>query len=206
MVRYGLQKKRILWQCSMKSKRSSFLLTDKDKGRGREEKHLTRKPLDRRRAELWKPLAEELGVTWQSVDAMHWALGREEMARRADRLNPHSEQSLSSKGTAKKQTDFTDDSTGTLHFGGYRVHHFNATRPPRVQLPNPVAPQPIEATAGQATISNVDPDCSASSDRGKNGDMNLAAEGRRQVSPELYYRSRYRAVNSLLANVDQSCR
>ena len=36
------------------------------------------------KAELWQPLANELGVPWRSAEAMHWILGEREMARRAN--------------------------------------------------------------------------------------------------------------------------
>ncbi len=33
--------------------------------------------------DIWAPLAQELGVPWRSVEAMHWQLGELEMAHRA---------------------------------------------------------------------------------------------------------------------------
>ena len=33
--------------------------------------------------DIWTPLAKELQVPWRSAEAMHWALGEEDMARRA---------------------------------------------------------------------------------------------------------------------------
>lgn len=39
--------------------------------------------------DLWGPLAAELGVPWRSAEAMHWALGKDDMAHRAG-VNPFS--------------------------------------------------------------------------------------------------------------------
>ena len=38
------------------------------------------------KADLWQPLANELGVPWRSAEAMHWLLGEREMARRANTI------------------------------------------------------------------------------------------------------------------------
>lgn len=119
---------------------------------------------------------------------MHWALGEEEMARRAHELSSHSEQSRSFEEIAETIPESSYNAPGTEPFEGYRVHHFNATRPPQVQLPMPVTSQPIKATARQATlpsILNVDLDRSASSITGKNGEASLTVEGKRQVSPRV---------------------
>ena len=40
--------------------------------------------MSRMKAELWQPLANELGVPWRAAEAMHWLLGEREMARRAN--------------------------------------------------------------------------------------------------------------------------
>lgn len=40
----------------------------------------------RMKADLWQPLANELGVPWRSAEAMHWLLGEREMARRANTI------------------------------------------------------------------------------------------------------------------------
>ena len=133
-------------------------------------------------------MAEEFGVTWQSVDAMHWALGRDEMARRAREFNFDTQQRGNSEEAAGTKPDPSYDAPGTQNFEEYRVHHFNATRPPQVQLPKPVIPQPVKAIAGQATLPRVPIlglDRSASSIMGNNGEANLTAEGKRQVSPRV---------------------
>lgn len=39
--------------------------------------------------DLWGPIAAELGVPWRSAEAMHWALGKDDMAHRAG-VNPFS--------------------------------------------------------------------------------------------------------------------
>ena len=33
---------------------------------------------------MWNPIANELGVPWRAAEAMHWELGKQEMARRAN--------------------------------------------------------------------------------------------------------------------------
>ena len=146
-------------------------------------KNLTSTSLDRHRAEIWNPIAEELGVSWESVDAMHWALGKEDMALRAYERNAHSEHSGSSEESIKTKSNSTYSAPGTQQFEDYRVHHFNATRPPQVELPMSVK------KAEQATISNVsnvDLDRSASSTTGKQRAGNLVMEGRRHVSPMIF--------------------
>ena len=40
--------------------------------------------LRRLKSELWKPIASELGVPWRAAENMHWNLGEQEMARRAN--------------------------------------------------------------------------------------------------------------------------
>lgn len=40
----------------------------------------------RLKSELWKPIANELGVPWRACEAMHWALGEADMCRRANVL------------------------------------------------------------------------------------------------------------------------
>ena len=116
---------------------------------------------------------------------MHWALGREEMARRASELDPYSKQSGNSEEIAETNSKLLYSNPGTQNFEDYRVHHFNASKPPQVQLPMPATLQPVKATAGQVSLrgySDMDPNCSASSSTGKNGAANLTMEGKRQVS------------------------
>lgn len=36
------------------------------------------------KAEIWQPVASELGVPWRSCEAMHWIMGDKDMARRAN--------------------------------------------------------------------------------------------------------------------------
>ena len=49
--------------------------------------NLSMKPrltLSRLKPDLWNPIANELGVPWRAAEAMHWALGEQDMARRAN--------------------------------------------------------------------------------------------------------------------------
>ncbi|KAL6720139.1 hypothetical protein ACLMJK_002060 [Lecanora helva] len=39
---------------------------------------------DRLKQELWTPIAAELGVPWRAAEGMHWQLGKDDMARRAN--------------------------------------------------------------------------------------------------------------------------
>lgn len=136
---------------------------------------------------MWTPIAEELGVSWQSVDTMHWALGKEEMARRACELKSCLEETGNPEENAEMKPESSDSIPGTQQFEGYRVHHLNATRP-QVQLPLLVKPKPANVTAGQTTLPrtfNGDLDRSASTIMGKNGEANLTVEGKRQVSPRV---------------------
>ncbi|CAD6576993.1 MAG: hypothetical protein ASARMPRED_008088 [Alectoria sarmentosa] len=139
---------------------------------------------ERRKREFWSPIAEELGVTWQSVDAMHWALGKEKMVRRAYEPNSRFEKSGSSEEIVEEKSDSSYNAPSTQHFEEYRVHYFNATRPPQVQPSMPVTSQPTKTTAGQATIqraSTVDLSRSVFTNTVKNGEANFIVEGKRQA-------------------------
>ena len=149
----------------------------------RVERNLTSKRLDRRKAEMWSPIAKELGLSWKSIDAMHWALGKEEMALRAQESNPRSEHSGSFERNIKTKPESTYNAAGAQHFEDYRLHHFNATRPPQVRMPMPISPQPLKMTgpATTAKVSSLDLDHSSFTD--KNEEASLAGERKRQVSP-----------------------
>ncbi|KAL2052745.1 hypothetical protein ABVK25_006985 [Lepraria finkii] len=41
---------------------------------------------DRLKHDLWSPIANELGIPWRACEAMHWAMGEHEMARRANAI------------------------------------------------------------------------------------------------------------------------
>lgn len=132
----------------------------------------------KRTAEIWRPIAEELNVTWESVNEMHWAMGKDEMARRA------SEHQKTSEENAERKPDSAYTTSDTRRFEDFRVHHFNATQPPQVQLQLPVSYQPVKITAGQASIPSVSAlnlNRSASSVTGNNGEANLVHEKKRQA-------------------------
>ena len=169
-------------------------------------RYLTSTRSDRRKAEMWCPIAKELGLSWESVDAMHWGLGKEEMALRAQEVDLRSESSGSFERTIKTKPESTYSATGTQYFEDFRVHHFNATRPPQVRLPMPMSPQPLKMT-GPATIAKVstlDLDHSASSFMGKNEETSPAEERKRQVSPTS--KICVQTVYSLLVDTGTSCR
>ena len=148
-------------------------------------RNLTSECLDRRKAEMWYPIAKELGLSWESVDAMHWALGKEEMALRAQESNPRAEHSRSFQRTIETKPESTCNAAGAQHLEDYRVHHFNATRPPQVRLPMPISPQPLKITrpATTARVSKLYVDHAASSFMDQNEEASLAEERKRQVSP-----------------------
>ena len=125
-------------------------------------------------------------MPWQSVDLMHWVLGKEELTRRAHGLISEPEHFRSVEETPGLKADPSYYTPATQPFEEYRLHHFNATRPPQLQLPMPITSQPTNATARQAavpSISNLDLDRSALSIVGKKGETTLTVEGKRQVSP-----------------------
>ena len=130
-------------------------------------------------------------MTWESVDAMHWALGREEMACRAHECISDIQQPGSIEETAETKAESLYDTPSTQQFEEYRVHHFNATRPPQIRLSVSLKPQPVKAMDWQAIrseIPHVGLDGSAS--MGKDGKANLTVEGKRQVSPRYFLPSR----------------
>ena len=120
---------------------------------------------------------------------MHWALGQEEMARRAYELDSYSGKSGSSEEIAEETPESAHNTQGsTRDMQQFEEHCFDATRPPQAQRPMPIIPQPIKATTGQATlprVSNLDQGRSASSITGKNREASLTVEGKRQVSPRV---------------------
>lgn len=148
-------------------------------------RNLTLKRLDRRKAEMWRPIAKKLGLSCESVDAMHWALGKDEMALRAQESNPRSEHSGSFERTIETKPEFSYNAADAQHFEDYRVHHFNATKPPQIRLPIPISRQPLKMTgpATTAKVSSLDLDHSAPSFMDENEGASLAEERKRQVSP-----------------------
>ena len=127
---------------------------------------------------------------------MHWALGREEMARRASEKYENTEEST------KKKPGSTYTTSDTQRLEDSRVHHFNATRLHQVQLQLPVSYQPVKAAAGQATnprISILNRNRSASSVTGNNGEAKVVHEKSRQVSPLVLIEFNFRAVSPYLS-------
>ena len=184
----GVQSRKTCWRSSMKGKPSFKCLWKSTTNAHMAKRNLTSTRLDRRKAEMWCPIAKELGLSWESVDAMHWALGKEEMALRAQRAqesSPRSEHSGSFERTIETKPESTYNAASAQHFEDYRIYHFNATRPPQVRLPMPISPQPLKMTgpATTAKVSNLDPDHSAPSFMDQNEETSLAEERKRQVSP-----------------------
>ena len=127
-------------------------------------------------------------MPWESVDLMHWVLGKEELTRRAHGLITESEDIRSIKETVGLKADSSYYIPATQAFEEYRLHHFNSTGPPRLQLPMPITSQPTNASTGQAAVpsmSSLDLDRSALSIVGERGETTLTVEGKRQVSPRV---------------------
>lgn len=139
---------------------------------------------------------------------MHWALGENEMARRAHECNPHSERSGSFKEATETSAVSTYNAASTHQFEDHRAHYFNVTRPPQVRLPMPVSPQPSKA-AELALIQkalDVEQECVASSITGKDEKANHAVEEKGQVNPIIRKQGGYRIVNSLRVDAGTSCK
>lgn len=198
---------RKLWNCFLSSSKDAEDIPVAQDGVGDTKWSAERKDklsvfYERRKEEFWNPIAEELGVTWKSVDAMHWVLGKEEMARRAYELESYSRKFGSCEEIAEKKPESSHNTQGMRQFEEYRVHYFNATRPPQVQLPMPVTPQPLKATAAQATlprVSSLDQGRLASSIMGKDGEASLTVEGKRQAAGD---KLRARTTKGTMSAVD----
>ncbi|EEH37608.2 MYB DNA-binding domain-containing protein [Paracoccidioides lutzii Pb01] len=57
---------------------------------------------ERLKKEMWDKIAELLGLPWRAVEAMHWQLGKQEMARRAGVI-PFSLSSTTSEPPQKRR-------------------------------------------------------------------------------------------------------
>lgn len=62
----------------------------------------------RLKPELWGPIANELGIPWRACEAMHWALGENDMARRA------STTPFQIKATAHSGTEIGEPGSGRV--------------------------------------------------------------------------------------------
>ena len=71
--------------------------------------------LQRFKPELWGQLATELGVPWRSAEAMHWALGEQEMARRAGAVRF----TMASSNNANPANVSSSSSTSGVEASGY---------------------------------------------------------------------------------------
>lgn len=85
----------------------------------------------RMKSKMWTELANSLGVPWRSAEAMHWMLGADEMAQRANAV-PFS---LGASGSANQALS-SSSSTPVLDpgYGAYdpsEAHSFTAVNEPR---------------------------------------------------------------------------
>lgn len=131
---------------------------------------------------------------------MHWALGKDEMMRRAERLNPSQissfEHPLSVEGTdgewhedRKKIIPASADSSNVQNLEDYRSHHFNATMPPQSRNAVPASQVAPKFAVGRAPYAGVAKSTLA---KGTSPSLvaapvvNLTTEGKRQVLLTLY--------------------
>lgn len=99
------------------------------------------KSLYRLKIEIWEPIANELCVPQQSAEAMHWTLGKDNMAFRAQGIpiEPKPCQSSASmrlidnQVLAKPKSKEESQQPVTLEdFENRRTHRFNASKPPQL--------------------------------------------------------------------------
>ncbi len=126
---------------------------------------------------------------------MHWALGQDEMIRRAEKLNPSQTESSEDPASVKstdgdlhedrnKKNQPSAGSSDDQNFGDYRRHHFNASMPPQMRnavSAIQVAPKfavgkaPYAGVAKSALTRGIFPSVVAAPV------ANLTTEGKRQV-------------------------
>lgn len=121
---------------------------------------------ERRRREIWSMIAAEVGISWRLAESLHWALGEQEMARRAKKA----------AGDDQVRTSETDvglplQNPGVRNLEDYRGHYFDTTRPPRLDVSVPQTPPTIDSRLVDSTFANTILGKAAY----------LTAEGRRQV-------------------------
>lgn len=66
----------------------------------------------RMKEEMWKPVATELGIPWRTAEGMHWIIGEQEMARRAN-VHPFSA-TLQPSSSTSINTNAPTQTTGRL--------------------------------------------------------------------------------------------
>lgn len=152
----------------------------------------------RLKVEVWTPVAAELGISWEEAEALHWALGKDELACRAEKVQSLQDE-LSGDPNSMKNTDgdwqqnrkikfkIRPSANGfpDLKFEDNRRHHLNTTKPP--QLRNAVAASQLAPrfAAGKTSYAGVaKPTFSKGAYPSLNGApaANLTSEGKRQVS------------------------
>ncbi len=145
--------------------------------------------LNRLRRDIWSPIAAELGDSWNEVETMSWALGQDEIRRRARAHqllfseNDHSHDLISVKST---DGDWHEDRRpkATSYFqipirnsDDYRVHHFNLTMPPQLKSYKPANPalnaNPTKSKRAGASLPSMEVE--------SNPAAKLTIEGKRQV-------------------------
>ena len=85
---------------------------------------------------MWKPVAAELGIPWRTAEGMHWIIGEQEMARRAN-VHPFSttlqpSPSSTNNGTLSHQTN---DHLGRSQRSYIPINPFEEHEAPPLQSP-----------------------------------------------------------------------
>lgn len=77
--------------------------------------------------EMWKPVAAELGIPWRTAEGMHWIIGEQEMARRANvhpfssTIQPSSSTAMSAPSSNGRPRKPYRPSNPTIDFSDYEV-------------------------------------------------------------------------------------
>ncbi|KAK4693342.1 hypothetical protein P7C71_g4038, partial [Lecanoromycetidae sp. Uapishka_2] len=119
------------------------------------------KVYERLRMDVWKPIADELCIPWDSVEGMHWSMGMDEMSLRAQGVPI--EPKLPQLSAPIKLMNNEDSGNPTLkravqepvipfqNFEDRRIHHFNASKPPQLSISD------LGRRAGSNRLSSRDP-------------------------------------------------
>lgn len=150
--------------------------------------------MHRLKTDIWTPIAAELGTTWEEAEALHWALGKDEMISRAEKLNASQTDSFGDQVSLKSTDEDWHENNKTIQppanssavqkVEDYPRHHFNATVPlgSRNAIPtSPVAPKFAVGKAPYAGTAKPSPTKEGFPFLVATPVANLTTEGKRQV-------------------------
>lgn len=158
-------------------------------------------PLHRRKIDIWTPIAAEVGISWEEAETLHWALGKDWMNRRTEKLNASRTDSLEDLETVNnidgdlhedrnKKTQDPTNSTDVRRFDDFRRRHFNATMPPRLRNTVPASHMATKFAVGKTPYAGV---AKSTLPKGTSASTSaapvthLTTEGKRQVLSALYF-------------------